>query len=336
MSSTIQLKQQNLNLIRSVISPHVPYTKAEVAKITDLSLATCNNLLNEMFESGELLQTEERSYGGRKAKCFCYNKDHYHVIGIYLKVVHGIRNVGYQIANAIGEVIEEHVEHPDLISPQSLRDFLKSCMQHDPLIKIVSIAIPGIVTNGVVTQCNIRSFESKNLQVFLQDALDIPVIIENDMNFTAYGVYCASGQQDNILFAIDFPLDDCCGAGIIINGKVFSGANQFAGELSYALEEAGILRSQQPVSKLSKSEILRIVSKSITMVSCVLNPDRFVILCESLSEDDISPILEYCQKYLPEQYLPAIELKNKFYEYCQLGLIRSASNCLKFNFQLTI
>lgn len=337
MSSTMEIKQQNLDCIRDAIQSEGSGTKAGLARSTGLSVATCNNLLNEMLRNGELLQIEqEESQGGRKANRFIYNKDYQHILGVYLKEVNDVRHVGYTIANALGEIIEQEVLHPESIDGVYLSDLLEEILIRDTLICSVAIGVPGNVYQGVVERCDIHSLEGLNLQTMLEDRLRINVIVENDMNFIAYGAYWKVGRQDRCLIAIDFPIDDCCGAGIVINGKIYNGFSRFAGELSYALEEEGFPRAQQPAGKLDKTGFFKIVVKSIMMVICVLNPNCIVLTCECLNEDDLQAIQDYCKKFVSEHHIPEIKLSREFYDFCVVGLIRANLNSLKYQFQLTV
>lgn len=337
MSSTMEIKLQNLDSIRDAIRLAGSGTKAGLSKSTGLSVATCNNLLNEMFEQGELLQVDQdESQGGRKASRFIYNKDYYHVLGIYVKIVQGVRNVGYSIANALGDIIEQEVLHPDWIDCEYLSNLFEQRLARDPLIHSAALAIPGNVYQGRVEYCDIHSLEGLDLQAVLGKKLNINVIVENDMNMIAYGAYWADRCRENCLVAMDFPVDDAVGSGIVIDGKIYKGATRFAGELAFALEEEGIPRTQQPVSKLSKSELFKILVKSVMMVTCVLNPDRIVLMCEALNEDDLPMIRDYCKKFVSEYHIPQIVLSRSFYDFCTAGMIRATLNSLRYQFRLTV
>lgn len=337
MSSTMEIKLQNLDSIRDAIRLEGSGTKAGLSKSTGLSVATCNNLLNEMFERGELLQVDQdESQGGRKASRFIYNKNYYHVLGIYVKIVQGMRNVGYTIANAIGDIIEQEVLHPDWIDCDYLCDLFQQRLARDPLIRSAALAIPGNVYQGKVEYCDIHSLEGLDLQTILEQQLNISVIVENDMNMIAYGAYWTNHKNENCLVAVDFPVDDCVGSGIVIDGKIYKGATLFAGELSFALEENGIPRAKQPACKLGKSELFKILAKSVMMLTCVLNPNCIVLMCEVMEEDDLVMIRDYCKKFISEYHIPRLVLSRGYYDFCVSGMTRATLNSLRYQFKLTV
>lgn len=332
----MELKQLNMECIRKAIQAEGSCTKASLSRLTGLSLATCNNFLNEMQESGELVIEQIESQGGRPACQYVYNKDYRHVLCVYLKVVDDVRNVVYAIANATGEIIEQDILHPNWIDFPYLLQFLRETMERDPLIDVIGISVPGNVYQGVIERCDISSLLGINMQADVTEALGVKVIVENDMNFVAYGYYCENNQINHSLVAIDFPLSDPVGAGIVIGGKIYNGYSRFAGELSYALAESGVDRAQQPASLLEKSVFLNLVAKSILMVTCVLNPNCIVLTCECIAEQDLKEVLTYCEQFVGPYHIPNVVLRHDFYQLCINGIARATLNSVQYQFQLNV
>ena len=337
MSSTIEIKRQNLDSIRTAIQEQGVTTKAMLSQLTGLSVATCNNLLNEMFNAGELLSVDqEASQGGRKALRYTYNKDYFHVLTLQIKSVEQLGYVRYSVADALGQCVEEETLHPQNIDSGYLIDYLSLILRKEPLIRAVAVAVPGIVVNGEITQCDIAALEGVKLQALLEESLGVPVIVENDMNFIAYGVYCDLGLEEQSLIVIDFPMNDPAGSGIVIDGKIYKGAHMFAGELAYALSEGGIPRETQHASGMERGDLVQMVVKAVVMASCVLDPGKIVLMCERLDEQTLEEVRTACKKYITYGPVPSLSLRRDYYDCCSMGMNCAVLNSMRYNFQLIV
>jgi glucokinase len=99
-------------------------------------------------------------------------------------------------------------------------------------ISAIGIGIPSVVDveAGIVYDVqNIRSWKEVHLKKILEERYQVPVFINNDANVFALGEKyfgCARSFQNLVGLTIGTGL----GAGLIINGKLYSGRNCGAGE----------------------------------------------------------------------------------------------------------
>lgn len=71
-NNSIRVKRINQELIKEALKAMKQGTKAAVASVTGLSIATCGNILNELVETGEVIETElEASSGDARQGVFC-------------------------------------------------------------------------------------------------------------------------------------------------------------------------------------------------------------------------------------------------------------------------
>lgn len=99
-------------------------------------------------------------------------------------------------------------------------------------IEGIGVGVPGVVDlkNGIVYEVqNIPSWKEVKLRKILNNNYNIPVYINNDANcFAAGEKYFGKGQEyKNIVGLI---VGTGLGAGIIMNGNLYSGSNCGAGE----------------------------------------------------------------------------------------------------------
>ena len=105
-------------------------------------------------------------------------------------------------------------------------------------IAAVGVGTPGAVDSktGLVVYANNLGFVNVPLQEYLEKRLHTSVYLENDANVAAYGEFlagAAAGVQD----AVVVTLGTGVGGGVIIDGKIYTGFNQFAGELGHMVIE---------------------------------------------------------------------------------------------------
>lgn len=98
------------------------------------------------------------------------------------------------------------------------------------------IGAPGTANQetGILEYSNNLKFHQSPMREYLSQALNIPVYIENDANAAAYGEFLAgSGKGTNSMVAIT--LGTGVGGGIIIDGKIYAGANYAGAELGHTV-----------------------------------------------------------------------------------------------------
>lgn len=100
----------------------------------------------------------------------------------------------------------------------------------------VGMGCPGTcnIETGLVEYANNLKWENVPLQKYVGDALKIPAYIENDANAAALGEYYA-GAAKGAKSAIVITLGTGLGAGIIIDGKLFSGSNYAGAEIGHTV-----------------------------------------------------------------------------------------------------
>ncbi len=100
----------------------------------------------------------------------------------------------------------------------------------------VGMGCPGTCNpeSGLVEYSNNLRWENVPLQKYVGDKLGIPAYIENDANAAALGEFYAGAAQGT-KSAIIITLGTGLGAGIIIDGKLFSGSNYAGAEIGHTV-----------------------------------------------------------------------------------------------------
>ncbi|MBI1354494.1 MAG: ROK family protein [Acidobacteria bacterium] len=99
----------------------------------------------------------------------------------------------------------------------------------------VGVGVPGLIRleTGVIAKApNLRGWEEYPLKQKLEQALELPVMVENDANAAALGeVWLGAGRDVNDLVLLT--LGTGIGGGIVCDGKILHGWLGMAGEIGH-------------------------------------------------------------------------------------------------------
>lgn len=103
-------------------------------------------------------------------------------------------------------------------------------------VRWIGVGSPGICNSetGVVEYSNNLNWHNVPLVSDLEEALGRKVYLDNDANAAAYGEYLA-GAAKGAKSAVVITLGTGVGAGIVLNGKIFSGSNFAGGEIGHTV-----------------------------------------------------------------------------------------------------
>ena len=102
-------------------------------------------------------------------------------------------------------------------------------------IDSVGIGIPGIANSaGVIIKCTNMNWHYIPFAEMIRKRLDVPVFIDNDANVAALAESVA-GVSRGTSSSVFIPLGTGIGSGIILNGRIWSGAHGIGGELGHTI-----------------------------------------------------------------------------------------------------
>jgi len=232
-------KQRVLRLVRTAGS----ISRADLAEQTGLTRPTVSAVVAELLAEGwvEEIGTGESS-GGRPPILLRFNPRARWVVGVELGAGH-VRAVLADLAGTVVHRVKERVESADPLSEvgrveRAVRDLLAQVPRTGAPAPVagVGVGITGVVDTVKGTWRYSPHYLVRDLPVgeILQERLQLPVWIENDARAMAWGERsfgCARGV-DNLAF---IRVGVSIGAGIIINGHLYGGAHQGAGEIGHTI-----------------------------------------------------------------------------------------------------
>lgn len=331
--STPDLKQYNKELIRREIQCKDRSTKAQIARATKLSVATCNTIINELEIDGEVLKAEKMELVmGRPADRFTYNRNYHHVLGVFIGKTQSGCHIDCTHADALCRVISvERREMPD-ITAGKLKKVIEEYIAKDSKINCVAIGIPGVVSYGHIQYCDIASMTGVDLNSELADIDGVVFRIHNDMAFMSYSAYHSEYNEKGDLAVMFFPGAEQgnVGCGFVIGGRVLFGNSRFAGEVPYIFQEFGASREKQAKYEDNPEELLKYMAEVIIIIAATLNPGAIMMLGRKISDEEIEHIRDYCDKVIGKQHIPEIMINEMSEDIYRRGLISAALNKMQF------
>ncbi|GIO95135.1 hypothetical protein J14TS5_02210 [Paenibacillus lautus] len=234
------MKEINRATILSLLHREKAMSRADMAKVTQLSATTVSSLVDELIAEGYIVESGEKSSvgAGRKAISLEISKDKGFVISVGL----GNNTFYCTLSNFHSEIVAEltvpAVKGNDQVL-QAIFDCINEIVRIAGIsdfsqIKGIGIASPGIVDEGSGTISYARYLNLKDFEIIrlLQSRYyNLPIYVMNDTNAAAFAEYYleTSPSVKNVLYVWIY---EGVGARFIVNGQVYSGYKGRAGEVA--------------------------------------------------------------------------------------------------------
>jgi len=238
------LKRLNMLTLLELVRALGKTSRAELARRSGLSPPAVSALVAKLMHAGLLLEEGTgESRGGRPPTLLRFNARFGYVLGVDL----GGTRVRVALADLNGDLLAQS-EEPTRKAPPYVRTVVEQIVRLSRQlvettgarwrqVKAMAIGAPGItdVESGIVRHApNLPGWRDVPLRELLEEALRLPVHVDNDVNMAVLGEQwrgAAQGRQNVIFIAIGAGI----GAGLLINGTLYRGATHAAGEVGYML-----------------------------------------------------------------------------------------------------
>jgi predicted NBD/HSP70 family sugar kinase len=230
------LRALNERTVLDAVRASGPISRAEVARQTGISRPTVSLVLRSLLEDGLVRETEhdtERPHYGATY----YESDP--EAAVILGVDFGSRAVRTAICDLNGEVrAREEIRSRGSVAERidalasTCRSLLRRSRLPPDLLENAVVALPAVVSpaDGKVSSADLPGLGSADLREQLEQALRVPVILENDVNLAAIAEQrngVAEGVADFGFLLVGAGL----GAAVVLDWKLYRGHNGAAGEL---------------------------------------------------------------------------------------------------------
>ncbi|MCH4889250.1 ROK family transcriptional regulator [Acidaminobacter sp. JC074] len=310
---TSVLKRINKNKIRTALRTCETASKNSLAQMTGLSVGTCNNMLKELIEEGEVLELDHApSTGGRRSRVFRYNMNYAYLMSLYTRIEDNVESIYYQVTDLSGNIKEEAHREYDFITLKDIQVLVETMLSLYPQLKLVSLGVPGVVQNGQIKNCDIKKLADTHPKMILEDHFKLGVVVENDVNASAIGYYAKTDYDDESFAYIYYPLNGFAGAGFIVHNQILRGFSSFSGEMNHMPFESFVPSHEEG--------FLNQVAKALISIVCILNPNHIVLSGLGFTDLDLEIIEAKLQAHLPGMHVPELMCESDFHDSYIYGL----------------
>lgn len=260
----------NKLIVFNLIRLEGPITRTKLAKLSGLSKAAISSSVNKLLERNLITESKHERYEkvGRKPHLLSVNPSAAYFISIDI----GFNEIRFSLTNLSDQLVSKNkTKTPTKSWEEVLNTLLKNIKGLSKWSNIeyqkatgVSIGLPGVVdSNGIVSYVpKIGDKKEYPLKEKLSRELEIPLLLENNVNLSTLGEFSRQyGDYENLVY-LSFH-EGGIGAGIVINGNLYKGADFHAGEVGWLVtdksclekcqkENQGFLESQVSSSALVK------------------------------------------------------------------------------------
>ncbi len=230
-------RRSNLALVLQAIKDTPGVSRADLARETGLTKVTMSDLVAELIGSDVIFEsgTSDASRPGKPSTLLELNPCGRDILAMDLSARDQLRGA---VLSLRGELILTRVRPLDgavgdsaLAAVRDLAAELVAAATH-PILGL-GIGTPGTVdTSGRVLSAPNLRWSNLPLRELLQDALALPVRVENDANVAVLAERRVAGGPDDL---VRVQLSRGVGAGLLIGGRLVHGAASDAGEIGHVV-----------------------------------------------------------------------------------------------------
>lgn len=237
--SQSSLRESNRTRIIDAIKQFGGLTQIELAGATGLSAATVSNIVKELTAIG-VVDTSQSIRSGRRAQHVTLAR----TPGIVGAVQFGLRDMRVALADSSGTIMTEnrlplgadHRADAGLDRAALLfADMLETVSAQPSELRGVAIALPAPIDirSGIIASPGImRGWDNVEVAKVMAERINKPVWVANASNLGALGelrLGAGVGMRNGLYIQAGHRI----GAGLIVNGQIFTGASGSAGEFGH-------------------------------------------------------------------------------------------------------
>jgi glucokinase len=247
-----EMRAINRYAVLEYLRLHKTASRTELASQLSFSKPTAMRIIDELMASN-LVRTAGQKGGqlGRSQELLALAGEENLVIGIDMGGSHisgGIATLGGEILYKIKMMqawgtAEENFEKVVLF----INDMQTELNSHPGRLLGVALGVPGIINsreNLVKLAPSLNWYDFPLLEK-IKARIEVPVLVENDVNLAAMGEHWFGGGQGVEHFVM-IAIGTGIGAGVILDGKLYRGFRESSGEIGYLLPGLQFLDNKYP------------------------------------------------------------------------------------------
>lgn len=310
-------------IILNLVKEHNTLTKPQISEMMSVSLTTINKYVNELVEKNFLMEevSDRKKTEGKPPSFYKINSSYRKLMAVYLEK----DRLEISVTDNLGNIQETRVfdiENRNSFTEKILCSEILQVIKELDLkdcISVISIGIPGILgeDNKITEIPSFPKLEGKNIIAALNKKLQIPVIVENDINLTIKALHNRN-QYKKYKNLVYFFIRNNIGGGIISDGTLYKGYSNLSGEFTYLgvdkeyLSRYDVMSSENAekyfVEKMKSEEKIEFLLFVFLRIIVTLNPEILFIETNYIQKNEIKILNERLETFFKKTYLPKIIL----------------------------
>lgn len=234
------IKEENQSLVLKLICTGQCTSRAEISRRTGLTKMTITNIIQALLNENLILEGPllEKTTVGRKPVLLFPSENAKRSIGVYISrdvITLSLLSLNAKIIKKYDRLLSPD-ENAETLTGK-IFDGLDMILEGEDKTKILGIGVACIgpldLVNGVIlSPPEFYGIENLPIRQLISDKTGLPVFVNNDMSTAALAEHLygfGTGCDHFIYFGITHGI----GSGIVANGKLFSGAEGYGGEIGH-------------------------------------------------------------------------------------------------------
>lgn len=312
------VRNHNLQKIRSALRSLRQATKPQLAEHTGLSVMTVNTLVKILQKRGEAELLEDflpsaSEEGGRPARQYRYMADRLLALVMCFYEEAGENRMELGVENLLGDIVFSEKVACHEVSPELLLATIRRYQAKYPQLALVMMGLPGVEVDGVMAVIDYPALKGLRMREQLEASTGLPVCLVNDINaaVSGYGMTLGQDAKDETVVGIYWPRNYPPGAGILLKGELYKGRDGLAGEISCAFDRSTCIPEEVSAGQ---------VAEKIVSFVRFWNPHRIVLYHEGITTGMEGEIRSLCVVSLPERFMPELILGRPLREDYRCGV----------------
>lgn len=236
---SLLIKRLNQMAILRFIQQNEPTSRHEIGQACGLASSTVSTLVAELVEIGIVKHLGEgQSIGGRRPVTLGLNEGAGHVIAVDVgstTITCGRVDLHARIHDKLAVPTPRDPEESVAATVQLVEQVHQQALLHDsPPIIGVGVATTGYVhpSSGIVVRASNLGWYNVDLKKEILAVTGLPTLVDNNTNAAALGeLYYGSGAgTKNFIYVA---IGNGIGAGLVLDGQLFRGTRNGAGEIGH-------------------------------------------------------------------------------------------------------
>lgn len=230
------IRDINRQIILNYVREESPVSRADIAKVTELQRSTVSLIVDELLHADLIEEFEGESSGGRPPQLLSLKTTKAVAIGVDL----GKKVTIVGTSDLSGRLLEKQEFPTDPDFNQTIRRIIESIRyfvaKNNGSIEGIGISLPGLVESwkGEVVNIPHLDWHYPKIAKTIEEATDIPVIVENDTNAAALAeLWLGRPEISNVRNFIVVLIHSGIGTGIVFDGQLYRGKGGVAGEFGH-------------------------------------------------------------------------------------------------------